>query len=109
MIARLCCGWLGDGAIAVAWGLAGDEEAGGGCASVDGLMLLAGGDFEAFAGVEDDVVVVDFEGEFSFDDVEELMGVDVGVTGFGCAGGHELFDDAEFGRTDEVPAVAVCG
>jgi hypothetical protein len=72
-------------------------------------MILAGGDFEAFAGVEDDVVVVDFEGEFSLEDVEELMGVDVGVTGFAGAGRHELFDDAEFGGTDEVPAVAVCG
>ncbi len=88
MIARLYCGWLGDGAIAVAWGLAGDEEAGGGCASVDGLMLLAGGDFDAFAGVEDDVVVVDFEGEFSFEDVEELMGVDVGVAGLAGVGWH---------------------
>jgi hypothetical protein len=88
MIARLYCGWLGDGAIAVAWGLAGDEEAGGGCASVEGLMLLAGGDFEAFAGVEDDVVVVDFEGEFSFEDVEELTGVDVGVAGLAGVGWH---------------------
>jgi hypothetical protein len=51
-------------------------------------MILAGGDFEAFAGVEDDVMVVDFEGEFSFEDVEELTGVDVGVANFGCAGGH---------------------
>ena len=48
-------------AISVAWGVAGDEEAGWGGASVDGLMVLAGGDFEAFPGVEDDPVVVDFE------------------------------------------------
>ncbi len=49
---------------------------------------MAGGDFEAFAGVEDDVVVVDFEGEFSFEDVEELMGVDVGVAGLAGVGWH---------------------
>jgi hypothetical protein len=84
----------------MAWGLAGDEEAGGGCASVDGLMALAGGDLEAFSGVEDDVVVVDFEGEFTLEDVEELMGVDVAVTGFAGAGRHEFFDDAEFGCAD---------
>jgi hypothetical protein len=57
-------------------------------------MVLVGGDLEAFAGVEDEVVVVDFEGEFSLEDIEELTGVDVGVTNFGCAGWHELFDDA---------------
>jgi hypothetical protein len=53
---------LGDDPVAVAWGLAGYEETCCSCASVDGLMLLAGGDLEAFAGLEDEVVVVDFEG-----------------------------------------------
>ena len=57
-------------------------------------MVLVGGDLEAFAGVQDEVVVVDFEGEFSLEDIEELTGVDVGVTNFGCARRHKLFDDA---------------
>jgi hypothetical protein len=70
-------------------------------------MLLAGGDLESLAGVKDKVVMFDFESEFSFKDQEELTGVDVGVAGFACAGWHELFDDAEFGRFDEVPTVAV--
>ena len=48
--------------VPVAFWLAGDEEAGGGCASVDGLVLQAGGDFESFAGMEDDVAMFDFEG-----------------------------------------------
>jgi hypothetical protein len=51
-------------------------------------MLLAGGDLEAFARVEDEVVVFDFESEFSFEDVEELARLDVGVTGFAGAGRH---------------------
>jgi hypothetical protein len=49
-------------------------------------MLLAGGDLEAFAGVEDEVMPVDFESDFSFEDVEELACVDVGVTDFAGAG-----------------------
>ena len=49
----------------------------------------------------------DFEGEFSFEDEEELARVRVEVPGFAGAGRHELFDDAEFGSFYEVPAVAV--
>jgi len=58
--------------VAVAWGLAGDEETGRGCASVDSLMVLAGGNFEAFAGVNHEVMMLYFKREFSFEDVEEL-------------------------------------
>jgi hypothetical protein len=49
----------------------------------------------------------DFESQLSFEDVEKLARVDVGVTGFAGAGRHEFFDYAEFGRFDEVPTVAV--
>jgi hypothetical protein len=35
-------------------------------------MVLAGGDFEAFSGVKDEVVAVDFESELSIEDEEEL-------------------------------------
>ena len=70
-------------------------------------MALARGDFESFTGVKDKVMVFDFEGEFSFEDEEKLARVDVGMAGLAGAGRHEFFDDAEFGGTDEVPAVAV--
>jgi hypothetical protein len=70
-------------------------------------MALAGRDFDAFISMKDEVVVFDFESQFSFDDVEKLARVDVGVTYFAGGGRHELFDDAEFGRFDEVPAIAV--
>jgi hypothetical protein len=70
-------------------------------------MGLAGGDLEAVALMKDKVVVFDFQIQFSFEDVEKLARVDVGVTDFAGAGRHELFDDAEFGGFDEVPAVAV--
>jgi len=71
-------------------------------------MPLAGGDFEAFSCLEEIGVIFDFEGELAFENEEELVGAGVGVALFGCARWHELFDDAEFGRFDEVPAVAVC-
>jgi hypothetical protein len=70
-------------------------------------MPLARGDLEAFASLKQEVVMFDFEGQFSFEDVEKLARVDVGVTGFAGARRHEFFDDAEFGSLDEVPAVAV--
>jgi hypothetical protein len=70
-------------------------------------MPLAWGDLESFPGLKNKVVMLDFEGQLSFKDVEKLAGVDVGVTGFAGAGRHEFFDDVEFGRADKVPAVAV--
>jgi hypothetical protein len=102
-----CCFRLCRDPIAVAWGLAGDEEAGRGRASVNSLMVLAGGDFEAFAGVKDEVVMLYFESEFSFEHEEELACACVVVAYLAGAGRHELFDDAELGRFDKVPAVAV--
>jgi len=71
-------------------------------------MPLAWGDLDPVAGMKDKVVMFYLKGQLSFEDVEELARVDVGVTGFAGAGRHELFDDAEFGRFDEVPAVAIC-
>jgi hypothetical protein len=101
--------WLRGDAIAVAWGLAGDQHAYGFGAAVEGLMLLAWGDFESFAGFEDEVVTIYFEGQFSFEDEEELARVEVGVAGFTRAGRHKFFDDTELGCFDEMPAVAIGG
>ena len=70
-------------------------------------MPLAWGDLESFPGLKNKVVMLDFEGQLSFKDVEKLAGVDVGVTSFAGAGRHEFFDDAEFVSLDEVPAVAI--
>jgi hypothetical protein len=70
-------------------------------------MVVAWRDLEAFAGVEDEVVMVYFEREFPVQHEEELVCARVVVAYLGGAGGHELFDDAEVGRFDKVPAVAV--
>jgi hypothetical protein len=70
-------------------------------------MVLVGGYLEAFAGVNHEVVMLYFESEFPFEDVEELACARVVVTYLAGAGRHELFDDAELGRFDKVPAVAV--
>jgi hypothetical protein len=70
-------------------------------------MVLAGGDFESFAGVKDKVMMLYLESEFSFQHKKELARVDVRVANLAGAGRHELFDDAELGRFDKVPAVAV--
>jgi hypothetical protein len=93
--------------VAVTGGLAGYEDAGGGGAAIDGLMRLAGGDLDSLACLEGEIVVLDLHGEFAMEDVEELAGAGVVVAGLAGAGRHELFDDAEVGSVDEVPAVAV--
>ena len=79
----------------MARGLAGDEDSRGFGAAVDGLMVLAGGDFESFAAAENKIVMLDLESQLSFEDVEELAGADVGVADFAGIGREELFDDAE--------------
>jgi hypothetical protein len=76
-------------------------------ASIHCLMLLAGRDFEPFAGVNHEVMMLYFECEFSFQYEEKLPCVNMGVANLAGAGWHELFDDAEFGCFDEVPTVAV--
>ena len=70
-------------------------------------MLLAWRDFQPFTGLKNKVMMLDFEGQFSFEDEEKLTRVDVRMTGLTGAGRHELFDDAEFRRFDQVPAVTV--
>jgi hypothetical protein len=70
-------------------------------------MLLARGDFESFTSLKNKIVMLDFEGQFSLQHEEELTCVDVGVTGLAGAGRHELFDDAELRRFDEMPPVTV--
>jgi hypothetical protein len=70
-------------------------------------MTLPGGDFYAFAFMENEIVIFDFHGQLAFENVEELAGVDVGMEGFLGTWGHEFFDNAKFGRLDQVPAVAI--
>jgi hypothetical protein len=71
--------------VAMAWRLAGDEDSRGFDATIRGLMPLAGGDFESIACPENRLVTFDLEGEFSFEDVEELACVNVGVANFAGA------------------------
>jgi hypothetical protein len=70
-------------------------------------MLLARGDLEAFSCVESIGVIFDFEGELAFEDEEELVGAEVGVTFLRGTGWHEFFDDAEIRCLHEMPAVTV--
>jgi hypothetical protein len=70
-------------------------------------MLLARRDFQPFTGLKDEVMMLDFEDQFSFEDEEKLASVDVKMSGLAGAGRHEFFDDAELRRFDEVPTVTV--
>src|SRR5258708_5524147 len=79
-------------AVAVAGGLAGDEDSHGALAAVDGLVGLAGGDLDSLAGLEGEVVVLDLEGELALEDEEELAGTGGGVAeSAGDEGVHASF------------------
>jgi hypothetical protein len=91
----------------VTWGLASDQHAHGPGASIHCLMLLARRDFQPFTGLKDEVMMLDFEDQFSFEDEEKLARVDVKMSGLAGAGRHEFFDDAELRRFDEMPTVTV--
>jgi hypothetical protein len=69
-------------------------------------VLLAGRDFNTCAGLQDEAVLLHFNGQLSFKNVEELAGTEVKMPNLTRAGWHELFDDAEIGCPDEMPAVA---
>ena len=92
----------------MAWGLACDEHAYWARTSIECLMRLARSDFDCLSGVKDEGLPFDFEGQSTVEDVEELQCMEVIVATLTCAGWHELFDDAEFGSLNQVPAVAVC-
>ena len=74
--------------VAVAGRLTGDDYADRGGAAVDGLMSLAGRDFDSLPWLEGEVVALDLDGEFAVEDVEELARARVVVAGFAGAGGH---------------------
>jgi hypothetical protein len=91
----------------MAWGLARNKHSYRICTSVERLVRLTGGDFDALSGLKNIVQPIDFKDQDSFEDVEELSGMMVVVAALTCAGRHELFDDAEVWRFDQVPAVAI--
>jgi hypothetical protein len=93
--------------IAMAGRLARDHYAEGIRSVIRGLMLLPGGNLDPFPFFEDALVMFDLHGEFAFEHIKKLAGVDVGVAGFAGICGHQFFDDAEIGGFDQVPAVAV--
>jgi hypothetical protein len=70
-------------------------------------MPLARSDLEASAGMKDQAVLLHVNGQLSRENVEELARMAVEVLNLTCARRHKLFDDAEIGGPDEMPAVAV--
>jgi len=70
-------------------------------------MRLSGRDFDSLSGLKIEGLAVDFEGQNSIENVEELPRMKMVVATLPRAGWHELFDDAQVGRPDQMPAVAV--
>jgi hypothetical protein len=87
--------------------LADDQHAHTTRASVQCLMLLAGRDLEAFTGLNNEIAMLDLERQFAFQDKEELARMNVRVAHLARTWRHDFFNDAQFARPDEMPAVAV--
>lgn len=59
--------------------LTGDQHAYRVSTSVQSLMAVAGGNLQSLARLQNKFTVLDFEGQFAFENVEELVGPNVGV------------------------------
>lgn len=101
-------GWHSD-AVPVARRLRDHNEAHILAAAIEDLMRYLRGDGEAGGRNEAVFCTVEFDGELTGENVEELRGVLVKVALFGGAGRHTLFDHAEGAGAMEVPAIAEDG
>jgi hypothetical protein len=70
-------------------------------------MPLAWANLDAFTCFKNKVMMFDFQSQLTFENEEELARMDVGMSSLTRAGGHELFDNAQVWRFDEMPAIAV--
>jgi hypothetical protein len=98
---------LGNDPVAMTWRLAGDNHTDRICTPVQRLMLLAWRNFDSVARLKNKQMMFDFESQLTLKNVEKLPCMDMGVPDLACSRGHELFNDAEIGSLDEVPAIAV--
>jgi hypothetical protein len=76
-------------------------------AAVYCLVPLTSNDLNPFASTQQQLMTLDLEGQLSIQDEEELTSMNMRVTCLAGTRRHELFDDAELGRFDEVPAITV--
>jgi hypothetical protein len=74
---------------------------------VHGLMLLAWRNLNPLTGAEHEVMVLHFHRQFSFEHKKELPSFGVKVTLFLRSRWHQLFDNAQIGRLDQMPAIAI--
>jgi len=84
-----------------------DEYARGVRTVIEDLMRLTGRDFESRTCMKYEPVLLYLNRQLSLENVEELPRSPVEVSHLTRAWRHGLFDDAQFGSSDEVPSVAV--
>ena len=70
-------------------------------------MLLAWGNLNSFTCLKNKVMILDLQGQFTFQNEEKLACMDVGVSDLTCSSGHEFLDDAEVWRSNEVATIAI--
>lgn len=99
--------WLRNDPVTMAWRLTGDKHANRFHTAIQRLVLLAWGNLDSFTCLKNKVVILDLQGQFTFQNEEELACMDVGVSDLTCSSGHEFLDDAEVWRFNEVPTIAI--
>jgi hypothetical protein len=93
--------------VAMTWRLTCDDHAERARTFISRLMPPAGGNLESLTSSKKKVLIFDFKRQFPFKNKEELACMRVRMSGLTRARRHEFLNDAEVGRPDEVPAVAV--
>ena len=91
--------------ISMTWRLAGHQEAHRACALVDGLVRLAWCDLDSVSPEQAEDLMLNLQGQLTFQYKKELSCTLVMVPDLAGAGRHLLFDDMEIRRADEEPAV----
>jgi hypothetical protein len=91
----------------MAWKLTGDKHANRFHTAIQRLVPLGWGNLDSFTCLKNKVVILDLQGQFTFQNEEELACMDVGVPDLNCSSGHEFLDDAEVWRFNEVPTIGI--
>ena len=91
----------------MAWRLARHDHPDRLSALIHRLMLLAGRYFDSLTCLDDEIVIFDFQIQYTFENEEKLARVDMRMASFFRPGRHQFFDNAEFRSLHQVPAVAV--
>jgi hypothetical protein len=106
-LAALCLIGSSRKAIPMTWWLASYDHSHRLFTLVHGLMLLTWRNLQSLTRKKKVVTVLHFHRQFSYEHEKELPSFGVDVTLFMGSRWHQFFDNAQIGRLDQMPAIAI--